>query len=184
MIYALGQYVFSAGALILAFRYINGMFIKAGTIVMFLWLGTFTLAKAPIAVTLLEILIVAMIHKPIRFPIGVLLLAVASIGTLFFLTSGDRSFQNTISGMTYRIFLGEFSDLATYFEVFKDNRASPLSILPPYLKSLFGVSLLSPSKLLSLPGNEVLTVGMANSFFVGEAYAVGGLVGAVLSPLS
>ncbi len=188
LIYGVGLYIFAAGALVLAFRCLGGVWIRLITLALFVWLGTFSLAKAPIAATLVEVLIISVVLKPARSParlIGVLFLAVLSAGLLFYMTSGGKNVLDSLYGLMRRLFLGEFADLPTYFNVFKENHASPLAMLPSYLKNFFGIDLPPPSKLLYLHGHsqeELLTVGMANSFFVGEAYAVAGILGVIVSP--
>lgn len=185
VIYAVGQYIFSASALILAFRYLRGGWVKAVSVLLFLFLGTFSLAKAPMAVTLLEVLIVTMLLKPIRSAAILIVPAATLTGILFFLTSGNNNIESALLGITLRIFLGEFADLPSYLEVFREHGVSALSALPPYIKEVFEIDLLPPSKLVNISGDpEVLkyTVGTANTFFIGEAFAVAGLPGIIISP--
>lgn len=184
-LFSAGQYILSPLALVLAFRLQKGYLPRIITAALFVTLGTFSLAKAPMAVTIIEAFVISMLIKPIRTPFKILALVVAATGLMFFLTSGNHDPMEAMAGMARRVFLGEFADLPSYFRVFRDNPAPLASILPPYVQSLVGLELPPPSKLLYMHGqdsSQLLLVGMANTFFIGEAYAVGGIAAVVAAP--
>ena len=106
---------------------------------------------------------------------------------MYFLTKFATNIPSLFTGIARRIFYGQISDLPHYFELFSNNNISFSSLLPPYIANLFGIEgIKSASHLVMECTNPVAaslgTVGVANSFFIGEAYAVAGDMGVILSP--
>jgi hypothetical protein len=109
------------------------------------------------------------------------------ISVMYFLTRFATSISSLFTGITKRIFYGQISDLPHYFELFSKYKISFSALLPPYMANLFGIEGIKSASRLVMESTNPAAVsqdiaGVANSFFVGEAYAVGGYTGVILSP--
>ena len=159
------------------------------SLLLFVLMSTFVLEKGGIVSTIILIIFVRMLISEIPFKkflqygsISLLLISV-----MYFLTRFATSISSLFTGITKRIFYGQISDLPHYFELFSKYKISFSALLPPYMANLFGIEgIKSASRLVMESTNPAAvslgTAGVANSFFVGEAYAVAGHIGVILSP--
>lgn len=186
-VYGVGLNVFGAASLVLAFAFLERWWVSLITICACVWFATFHLAKAPIVYLLLEVLIISMLIRPqsISRPLSVALISSFLLGVFIMLTTKISELSVIFEALALRLFLGEFADLPTYFQVFADEKVSAIALLPPYIQSLTGMQTDSVAQIVSLknlPDDPAAISGAANTFFVGEAFAAWGLWGAILSP--
>lgn len=162
-------------------------------------LGTFTLAKAPIAYVLIFLLMFRMLYSPLylKTAFKYLSIIILSLILLFMSTRyADVNARSVIKSIGDRILYGAISDLPYYFEVFSEERVNLKSLMPPYMvgdqKSAARiVAEYSVEKMFSrLPSRDKEEKewysslgGGANTFFTGEAFAWIGYLGVILSPL-
>ena len=91
-----------------------------------------------------------------------------------------------LQALSQRIFFGEVADLPLYFSFFKDDPISFLSVFPPYINNFFGFEYASAARIIALnivDFKNIVSVGNYNTIFLGEAYAVLGKLGIIISPL-
>jgi len=159
------------------------------SLLLFILMSTFVLEKGPIVSTIILIVIFRMLISEI--PLKKLLhygfISLFLVSVMYFLTKFATSVSSLFTGLTRRIFYGQISDLPHYFELFSNYKISLSSLLPPYIAKLFGnEGIISASRLVMEHTNpEAISqgaAGVANTFFVGEAYAVAGHIGVLLSP--
>jgi len=155
----------------------------------------FSLAKSPIANFLLIMAILYTLVKPIPFT-RVILIPVLFISLVWplYTVSGilENMEQTFISAVAERILYGQWISLPFYFEIFRDISQPYGSVLPPYVQSAcmghgyeWGES---PSRMVmrEIVGDVAVDqggAGVATTFFIGEAYALGGaagIIGAIL----
>ncbi|MEM8981966.1 MAG: O-antigen polymerase [Pseudomonadota bacterium] len=181
-----------------AFFIERGRFLKVLiAIVNTLLAASFSLAKSPIAMALLVVIVFYAFLRPI--PIfklgryGFLMLAVMI--PLFMASgsgredwSGERSVVEILGG---RIFYGQWAGLPYFFKIFEKDRVSIGTLQPRYLRSGEGGSWSHRGE--ELPARQAMReitgyrdlesagVGVAVTYFIGEAYAVWGEFGIVLA---
>jgi hypothetical protein len=186
-IYNVGLHIFVAFAMVLSFFFIKKIWLSIITVIYFILFATFSLAKSPIIDTILELTFIYLLLKNISWkPLFVLLLSVILLGTFITISAKVNSFNIILISTLQRLFLGEFVDLPTYFEVFQTKHASILALLPPYIQSLFGINAMPPSRIVVEYSKGVSHLGLSgfvNTFFIGSAYAYFGMWGVLLSPL-
>jgi hypothetical protein len=155
-------------------------------------LGTFTLEKSRLVMTLIQLAFFWMLWRPIslRNVRRVALFAccmVAAAGSMFWFTKYANTPEEIGRGLYSRLIYGTTSDLPYYFEAFADRPVSPTTMLPPYVRCLFddGADPTAARRITLYGRPEQVRAGYAgdsNSFFVGEAYAVGGYPLVLLAP--
>jgi hypothetical protein len=184
----IGLGLFASFSMVIALFILKKPIISFITIILTLLLALFSLQKSIIADTILLITFVYLFIKPLPwkklFIIGVLCLL--PIGTLWLISGGVSTMSMLSNSFSDRILYGQIGDLPYYFDLFEHDRLSSLSMLPPYIQSLYGEPVPSASQLVMEYTNPVAvangTAGVASTVFIGEAYAVGGILGIILSP--
>lgn len=187
-IYNVGLGLFASFSLVIALFIIKKPIISLISIIFTILLALFSLQKSPIADTILLITFVYLFIKPLPwrklFVIGMLCLL--PIGMLWFISNGVSTVGMLKDSFCDRILYGQIGDLPYYFDIFNQNNISPVSVLPPYVQSMFGDKTPAASRLVMEYTNPAAvangTAGVATSVFIGEAYAVGGLLGVILAP--
>ena len=159
------------------------------SMILFIIMSTFLLEKSQVITFIFLVIFFRMLISPIHFKNVVLyiLIGLILLSSMYFLTRFASNFSELGTNLTNRIMYGEISDLPVYLECFDVQKASVSSMLPPYLSELFGdKEAKSAARLVIESINPTAvslgTAGVANTFFVGEAYAVAGLLGVILSP--
>lgn len=153
----------------------------------------FSLAKSPVVNVLLILMIFYALVKPIsmRNFVAIPVIFLLVIFPWYAISGiGENTGQSFIQLVAERIFLGQWAALPFYFDIFRDSSPSVCSVLPPYLNfvlSGYGFEWgQSPSRLAmrAIVGDAVVDgggAGVATTFFIGEAYALGGILGIVLA---
>lgn len=156
---------------------------------LFIVMGTFILEKSPVVSIIIMLVMFQLLMSGLSMKrlIFYALFAVLLISSMYFLTRFASNLSSLSSGLSRRILYGEISDLPYYFEAFSETKISPLELLPPYVARLFGQddSQSASRSIMEYTNPSAVklgTAGVANSFFVGEAFAVAGIWGVVLSP--
>jgi len=186
-IFSLGLNVFCAAATVIAIAFFRRWWVMLVTLAVIAWFVTLNFQKAPVGYLILEVLVIGLLLgiwslRGVFTGLTVAALAFAGIFA-FSLKSWDVGY--VAETLIIRVFLGEFADLPSYFEVFRDNPAPLASLLPAYVKSWLAISADAPGRIIMQvtgPAENANLGGTANSFFVGEGYAVMGTFGAVISP--
>lgn len=170
--------------LLLAVAFLRRRWLTLISVGLFLAMATFHLEKGPVAMTLVSLAFFWMLWCPItirhtwRLAIyaGVITTLVAS---MFWITRLATSPREVGEKLYARMIYGAISDLPYYFEIFADHPVSPATLLPPYVRPLLNAGTEpTADRLVAEYGRpeEVRLgyAGVSNSFFVGEAFAVGG----------
>lgn len=159
------------------------------SLMLFFLMSTFVLEKGPIFSTIAIIVFFRMLISEIPFKklLKYGLVSLFLISVMYFLTKFATSIPSLFSGITKRIFYGQISTLPQYFELFSEYKISFTSLLPPYFVNLLGEEGIKSASRLVMESYNPLAVsqgaaGFASSFFVGQAYAVGGHIGVIFSP--
>jgi hypothetical protein len=169
----------------------NRLFIVA-SIILYVALGTFPLEKAPLAVSLLNLFFFRMLWRPFTlrqswqmavYGLGVLGVVVSMYWATRYVNTPQEAGQRVYD----RVIYGTISDLPYYFEVFADERIKPTTVLPPYVRYFVDGMQDPPACRRVIEYSQPWAVaagyaGVANSFFVGEAFALGGYPLVLLSP--
>jgi hypothetical protein len=159
------------------------------SIFLFVVMGTFVLEKGVIVSTLVLLVFFRILLSKIPFKklLQYGFISLGLISVMYFLTRFASSLPSLFPMISGRILYGQISDLPTYFELFSKYKISLTSIFPPYLTNIFGHGGVKAASLLVMEHTNPTavaqgTAGVANTFFIGEAYAVAGHIGAILSP--
>jgi len=158
------------------------------SILLFLLMGTFVLEKSPIVSLIVILIFFKMLMSGFSTKQFVFYGTVAFflLSLMYFITKFATDVPSLFASMTPRIFYGQISDLPAYFDLFSQRRIGAQALLPPYLTGVLGLKTASASSLVMAYTNpEAVSqeiAGVANSFFVGEAYAIGGILGVAASP--
>lgn len=188
-VYNLGFKFFLPINIIISLFFLRKRSLSLISLLLFALMSTFALEKGLIVSTIILIVFFRILISGIPFKkflyYGFLSLFLISV--MYFLTKFATNIPSLFTGIARRIFYGQISDLPHYFELFSNNNISFSSLLPPYIANLFGIEgIKSASHLVMEYTNPEAvsqgTAGVANSFFVGEAYAVAGHMGVILSP--
>jgi len=188
-IYNLGFKFFLPLNIIISLFFLRRRILFLISLILFVLMSTFVLGKGPIVSTIILIVFFRMLISEIPFKklLQYGFISLLLISFMYFLTKFATGIPSLLSGINRRIFYGQISDLPHYFELFSKYKISFSSTLPPYITNLFGIEgTKSASRLVMEHINPIEAsqglVGVANSFFVGEAYAVAGHIGVILSP--
>ena len=188
-VYNLGFKFFLPINIIIALFFLRRRLLSLISFLLFVLMSTFALEKGLIVSTIILIVIFRILISEIPFKkflyYGFLSLFLISV--MYFLTKFATNMPSLFTGIAKRVFYGQISDLPHYFELFSKYKVTFSSTLPPYITNLFGnEGIKSASRLVMEHIDPIAvskgTVGVANTFFVGEAYAVGGHIGVLLSP--
>lgn len=187
-IYNIGLKIFTAFSLTIAMFLLRNFWLSAASIILFVVLATYSLAKSPMADTIVLLLFVyLLINRPSwRFIFSASLIIVLVGGLMYFMSGGVSDFNALWIAFTNRVIYGQFADLPYYLDLFAKRNIDLTSMFPPYIQSLFGDSAVNASRLVVEYTNpdEVLmgAAGVANTVFIGEAYAWAGVIGVILAP--
>ncbi len=185
VVFDVGLHIFIAFAMVTAFFFIKRPFVSLVTLVVFAALLTFNLAKSPVADTLMQLAMIYLLLRRASWkPVIFLFFGAAALGLLMFVIS-KTDFTGVFEGFSARLFLGEFSDLPSYFRVFHNESVSLAAALPGYIQSLFHLHETDPARAVMVyitKAKNMDKAGVANTFFIGSAYAYLGDIGALLAP--
>lgn len=188
-VYNLGLNLFVFVAMIAAVFYLKDFWRIAATAVLFVTLGAFSLAKAPMAsAVLVWIFFYFTTRRPSLAAMGFTGVIVAGVLVLMYEVSKSTVPDLSVfSLISRRIFYGQFADLPYYLDYFETIKVSLASMLPPYVQHWMGWDALPPAGRLIMEYTNPAAVaagsaGVANTLFIGEAYAWGGFWGVVLAP--
>lgn len=188
-VYNLGFKFFLAINIIIALFFLRKRYLSLISLLLFALMSTFALEKGLIVSTIILIVFCRILISEIPFKklLYYGFISLFLISGMYLLTKFATSFPSLFTGIIRRMFYGQISDLPHYFELFSNNNISFSSLLPPYIANLFGIEGIKPASRLVMEYTNPAaaaqgTVGVANSFFIGEAYAVAGYIGVILSP--
>jgi len=188
-IYNVGFKFFLPINIIISLFFLRKRFLILISSLLFVLMSTFVLEKGAIISTIIIIIFFRMLITEVPFKkfLQYGFISFVLISVMYFLTKFATSISSLFTGITERILYGQISDLPSYFELFSKYKISLSNIFPPYLANLLGQEgSKSASRLvMEFTNPEAVaqgTAGVANSFFVGEAYAVAGHIGVILSP--
>ena len=150
---------------------------------------SFSLAKSPLIDITVQLIIATAICKKIPLRrLGKYLLIPFVLLFAFLALASSVQGMDLVNAMVQRIFMGEFVPLPYYFTVFQDWQC-PLfpDALPPYVQRFFAgaESLQNPAKIVILemfPDREEIA-GVANTYFIGSAFAYMGNAGIIWGTL-
>ncbi len=188
-VYNLGFKFFLPINIIISLFFLRKRSLSLISLLLFALMSTFALEKGLIISTIILIVFCRILISEIPFKkflyYGFLSLFLISV--MYFLTKFATNIPSLFTGIARRIFYGQISDLPHYFELFSNYKISFSSLLPPYIANLFGIEgIKSASHLVMQHANPAAVslgpAGVASSFFIGEAYAVAGHMGVILSP--
>jgi len=188
-VYNIGFKFFLPFNIIISLFLLRKLFMSLASLFLFLLMSPFVLEKGQIVsfivlVIFVRILISKISYKKI-FQYGVLSLLL--ISAMYIITRFATGFASLASSISKRLFYGQISDLPYYFELFSKGKISFGTLLPPYIANLLGLHDMKSASYLAMAhiNPEAFsqgTVGVANSFYIGEAFAVAGYLGVILSP--
>lgn len=188
-VYNLGVHLFSAFTLIISGLFLRNKVFLVLSLTLFAVLVTFSLAKSPIADTVVELTFVYLVlRRPSWTVLPVVFLAVVgALGLMAWLTRWAGDLADFATALGVRLVWGSISDLPHYFNYFSQGHIGLVALLPPYVQNLLGASEPSAARLVvefsNTSGVRLGVAGVANTFFIGEAYAVAGVLGVLLSPV-
>lgn len=188
-IYNLGFKFFLPINIIISLFFLRRLFLFLLSLLLFVLLSTFGLEKGLIVSTIILIIFFRILISEIPFKklLQYGLISLFLISVMYFLTKFAISIPSLFSGIARRIFYGQVMNLPHYFELFSNQKISFSCLLPPYIANLFGIEGIKASSRLVMEHIDPVAVsqgmaGVANSFFIGEAYAFAGHIGVILSP--
>jgi hypothetical protein len=183
--------VFAAGSVILAFFCLRRrtFFHRFAALLLFAASASFSLAKSQLAAALFVILLFVSTTRRLR-PTTVLavgLVLFVCILPFYFLLAYATTVTEAVDQLGARVIYGQWAGLPYYFMLFDQKPQSAVSALPPYVQRIFGVSAESPGrKVMLFQEPQAAMTGVAGNvptFYVGEAFAIGGVIGALLAPM-
>jgi hypothetical protein len=159
------------------------------SLALFAAVSSFTLDRSPVGLALLMMLNFHLLTRPItrtQFVVGATG-AISVIAAAHFLAGEPAGYAGRIDYLLVRVFYGQWMGLPFFFETFAQQRESLTALLPRALQTWFGEEAISPARsvmfLLAPEAVERGTAGVASAFFLGDAWAVGGVLGVLLAPL-
>jgi hypothetical protein len=159
----------------------------------FLIIGTFSLAKSSFLVGVVIVILAYSFIRPLskRAIVKVVLVFLLALVPMFLLTNSKQAphvrGEAIAEIVMARIIYGQWAALPFFFEMFDDDRQSIRVLAPPYLADgsawVRNGEEIPPRKVMrAVTGYRVLEgtgAGVAVTFFIGEAYAVGGEAGII-----
>lgn len=188
-VYNVGLTLFVSFAMIVALFYLKSFWRVIITAALFITLGSFSLAKAPMAsAVLLWLFYYIAVKKPALTKIGVSAICLLAVLSLMYFISGFAGQGQALgTQILTRVLSGQFADLPYYFECFETSKVPLTALLPPYMQCWLGLEKIpSAARLVMEYTNPAAvaagTAGVASTIFIGEAYAWAGLWGIVFAP--
>lgn len=188
-LYNIGLQIFSVLSIILSAISLKSLPLTLLSGSVFLLLATFSLEKSMVAECLIILLVFLSTFKKIalRDFVNLALLAVVLTTGMFVLTKSGDTPREIASGFLSRTAYGQVAALPLHFSHFENNRSNFLGLLPPYVQDLSGDVQPTPGRLIMQEyvnplGVDEETVGVASTFFIGDAYAVFGTPGVIAAP--
>ena len=188
-VFNIGFKFFLPISLVLSLFFLKKKFYFLLSLLVFVLMSTFILEKGQIVSTIVLIIFFRMLFSKLAVKqlAKYTAIGLALISAMYFLTRFATDLPTLISGVSGRIIYGQIAELPQYFELFSDKKAPLSALLPPYISGAFGLEETTSAARLVMEHLHPADVaaglaGVANSFFVGEAFAVAGHTGAVLSP--
>ena len=186
-----GNLLFVAtGAVVLSFVCMKrrALLYRLASVLLFVTSASFSLAKSQLAGALFIVVVfVALAHRVrIRTTVVAAAALLACVLPFYLVLAYATTVGDAITQLVARTIFGQWAGLPYYFTLF-DGRPQPFaSLLPPYLQRPLGLVVDSPGRkiMLFMEPQAALSgvAGNVPSFFVGEAFAVGGTLGALISP--
>jgi hypothetical protein len=188
-LFSIALYLLATPALILAFSSLRKARYVAVSIVTLLAVASFTLARSPLALTGLIFIHFALLSRPRSLRIllpGALVFAAVLIGN-HMISKGPEGYSSLFEYLLGRVVYGEWAALPRFLDLFASDAQPLRSILPAGLQALLGGVLESPARLVMIQlvpmAVQEGTAGVANTFFIGDAFAVAGFTGVLLAPI-
>lgn len=162
---------------------------RVSSIALFFASASFSLAKSQLAAALFIVIVFVTTtrHVKLRTLIAVALGLLICILPFYFLLAYATTLEDAASQLASRVIYGQWAGFPYYFMLF-DGAPQPFpSLLPPYVQRAIGITADSPGRkvMLFMEPHAALegVAGNVPTFFVGEAFAIAGIPGALLSPL-
>jgi hypothetical protein len=153
---------------------------RVASVMLFLIVGAFDLARSPLGLALLMLLTYRLLWRPIS--LRPLVQSMGVTAALFVAVHYVAGAPGGYSGMGeylgVRVFYGQWASLPYYFSLFEHDQLPFSSLLGPGIEGPARVVM----QRMSPDGIDAGTAGVASSFFIGEAYAVAGVAGVILAP--
>lgn len=188
-VYNLGLNICASAAVIIAVFYLKSFSRIVLALGLFVVLGTFSLAKAALGGAILAWLFFYLtVKRPSLMAVGFMAAMIIAVVAWMHVVSQAVSPDHSLRAlMATRVFYGQFADLPYYFDYFAARRVSLAALLPPYVLHGMGLEEVASAAQLVMeytnPSDvEVGAAGVANTLFLGEAYAWGGFWGVALAP--
>jgi hypothetical protein len=161
---------------------------RLASVALFLASASFSLAKSQLAAAVFIVLLFVTTTRHVKLRtlvvVGVSLLI--CILPFYFLLAYATTLEEASSQLAGRVIYGQWAGFPYYFELFADNPQPMASLLPPYVQRAVGIVTDSPGRKVMLFMEPYAALegvaGNVPTFFVGEAFAVAGVPGALLSP--
>lgn len=167
----------------------NKRLFQAFSLVLFVIVSSFTLARSPAGMALLMVLNFYLLSRSVstRHVAAALAGVTVMIVGAHFLAGKPGGYASRLDYLWVRVLYGQWMTLPYYFDLFLHQTEPVSALLPVSLQELMGNVFVSPARtvMFEMAPEAVAegTAGVASSFFIGEAYAVAGLAGVILSPL-
>lgn len=188
-IYNMGLKFFLPINIIISLFFLRRRLLSLLSLLLFVVMSTFVLEKGVIISTVMLVVFFRILISEISFKklLRYGFISLFLISAMYLLTKFATNISSLFTGISRRIFYGQISDLPHYFELFSNDKIPFSALLPPYIANLLGIEGVKPAARLIMEHTNPAaasqgTVGVANSFFTGEAYAVAGHIGVILSP--
>jgi hypothetical protein len=177
---------------LIAFSFLRSRVYGVLSVLLYVALGVFPLEKGPLAVSIVSFLFFRLLWKPVTrrqtwHLAGYAALFLTVVIGMSYATKYVETPQQVGEKLFGRLVYGTISDLPYYFEVFETERHRATTNLPPSGRRFVAGMAEPPASRRVLEKSQPGRVragyaGVANSFYVGEAYAVGGYPLVLLSP--
>jgi hypothetical protein len=122
--------------LVISVFLIRRIWLSIASVSLFLALGSFTLAKAPVVYFLAFVFIFRTLFSPfdLRNSLKYLTIIILSVVLIFVFTkSAGFNIRSIVKDIGSRILYGDILELPYYFEIFSNDRVNIKSLMPPYL---------------------------------------------------
>lgn len=188
-IFNLGYFFVLPLNLIVSLFFLRNRYLAVISGILFLTMGTFVLAKGVILLPILPVLFFKMLLDS-RFGFKKFFVyafvMVLLVSPMFFMTKFATDVKSLALSLASRTLYGQISGLPAYFQLFENNKVDFRSLLPTYVKSLFGIHFPSPSRLVMEYTNPKAVqqgiAGVACTYYIGEAFAAAGKIGIICAP--
>jgi hypothetical protein len=162
---------------------------RIASVALFLFVASFSLARSPLGCAVLMAFGYRLMWQRIAWwPLvqGVVLMSVGFVAVHYL--AGDPSGYGGMGEYLWvRLFYGQWGALPYYFSIFENNHVSWTAMVGPLMQNTSIADFQSPSRIvmefMCPDGVYDGRAGVASGFFIGEAYAVAGIPGVIVSPL-